>query len=106
MPANLFNIVGLTDEQVLLAARQYGKNRLSYKKDNEFLNAIKRIASDPMIILLLVASFIYFVNGQVGDGFFLVAAIVFIASISFYQYRRSKNALDKLRDFSQPYCKV
>ncbi len=58
------------------------------------------------MILLLVASSIYFISGKIGDGFFLVAAILFQASISLYQDSRSKNALEKLKDLSQPGCKV
>ncbi|TAD81544.1 MAG: cation-translocating P-type ATPase [Bacteroidetes bacterium] len=59
-----------------------------------------------MMILLLVAATIYFMSGKLGDGLFLTAAIVFQTSISLYQYSRSKNALEKLKDFSQPNCKV
>ncbi len=100
------NISGLTDEQVLLARENFGQNKLDYKKESEFIAAIKRIAKDPMVILLLAASSIYFISGKIGDGIFLLFAIVFQTSISLYQYSRSKNALDQLKDFSQPKCKV
>ncbi|MFZ4477738.1 MAG: cation-translocating P-type ATPase, partial [Saprospiraceae bacterium] len=106
MTANNFNILGLTNEQVVLAREQFGENRLDYKKDNGFWDTVKRIAQDPMMILLLVASSIYFISGKMGDGIFLTVAIVFQTSISLYQYSRSKNALEKLKDFSQPNCKV
>lgn len=55
-----------------------------------------------MTILLLVASGIYFVSGKIGDGFFLTSAIVLVAMISLYQDSRSRNALEKLKDFVQP----
>ena len=106
MPAINFDIQGLTDEQVILAREKFGQNKLDYKKDNSFFDTVKRIAIDPMMILLLVASSIYFISGKMGDGIFLTAAIVFQTSISLYQYSRSKNALEKLKDFSQPNCKV
>ena len=106
MPANHFNIIGLTNEQVVFAREKFGQNTLNYKKDNSFLDTVKRIAKDPMMILLLVASSIYFISGKTGDGIFLTVAIVFQTSISLYQYSRSKNALEKLKDFSQPNCKV
>jgi Ca2+-transporting ATPase len=106
MSANNFNIRGLTNEQVTLAREKFGQNKLDYKKENSFLDTVKRIAKDPMMILLLVASSIYFISGKTGDGIFLTAAIIFQASISLYQYSRSKNALEKLKDFSQPNCKV
>ena len=106
MPTADFNLLGLTNEQVVLAREKFGQNKLNYKTENEFLGAIKRIAKDPMMILLLAASSIYFISGKTGDGVFLVIAIVFQTSISLYQYSRSKNALEKLKDFSQPNCRV
>lgn len=106
MPTNHFNSKGLTNDQVQLAREKFGSNTLNFKKENTFLSTLKRIANDPMVILLLVASSIYFISGKIGDGIFLAAAIVFQTSISLYQYSRSKNALEKLKAFSQPTCKV
>lgn len=106
MSENNFNISGLSDEQVILAREKYGPNTLDYKKGNQFLEAVIRIIKEPMMILLLVAAAIYFISGKTGDGIFFVAAIIFQTSISLYQDSRSKNALEKLKDFSQPNCKV
>ncbi|MEP6464656.1 MAG: cation-translocating P-type ATPase [Parafilimonas sp.] len=106
MPANNFDIKGLTDEQVLLARKEFGQNKLQYKEENSFIDVIKDLAKEPMIILLLVASLIYFVSGQTGDGIFLSSAIIVVSVISLFQDSRSRNALQKLKDFSQPNCKV
>jgi P-type Ca2+ transporter type 2C len=106
MAANNFNITGLSDEQVTAARAKFGINKLDYKKQNTFLDAILQMVKEPMMILLLVAAAIYFISGKVGDGIFMVVAILFQASISLYQDSRSKNALEKLKDFSQPKCKV
>lgn len=106
MLANNFNLQGLNTEQVLLAREKFGQNKLDYKKENPFFDLAKRIVKDPMTIMLLVASSIYFISGKTGDGIFLTVAIIFQVSISIFQYSRSKNALQKLKDFSQPNCKV
>src|SRR5450432_2601468 len=106
MPFNNFRIQGLTDKQVLDAREKYGTNRLNYKKENEIRDAIKSVAKEPMVILLLVASLIYFISGDTGDGIFLSSAIVLVSTISLYQDSKSRNALGKLKDFSQPSCKV
>ncbi len=106
MAVNHFNIQGLTDAQVLTSRVKYGYNRLAYKKENGFLDAIKSLAKEPMVILLLVASAIYFISGNTGDGIFLGCAIVLVATISLYQDSRSRNALERLKDFAQPVCKV
>jgi Ca2+-transporting ATPase len=106
MPLNNFGIDGLTKEQVLASRAKYGKNRLVYKKRSRFFEAVKSLAKEPMVILLLITSTIYFVSGSIGDGIFLAAAIVLVAGISLYQDSRSRNALEKLKDFTQPLCKV
>jgi Ca2+-transporting ATPase len=106
MSSNNFNITGLTSEQVKEAREKHGQNKADYKKENVFITAIKSLATEPMIILLLVASCIYFISGKIGDGIFLVSAIIFQSIISLYQVSRSKNALEKLKNFIQPNCKV
>lgn len=90
-----------------MAARStYGANSLSFKRENGFTDALKGLAKEPMVILLLVTSCVYFISGNPGDGIFLASAIVLVAGISLYQDSRSRNALEKLKDFSQPKCKV
>nr|WP_314840461.1 cation-translocating P-type ATPase [uncultured Flavobacterium sp.] len=106
MNSNTFNINGLTDAQVVEAREKYGQNKTVYKKPNMFLNGLIQIVKDPMTILLLVASTIYFVSGKTSDGIFLASAIILIAIISSYQKARSHNALEKLKDFTKPKCKV
>ena len=106
MPINQFNIKGLNSEQVNLSREKFGRNKLDYKQESIFLDVLLRIVKEPMTILLLVASTIYFISGETGNGIFMVVAILFIASISLYQDSRSKNALEKLKDLSQPHCKV
>ncbi|MFQ3213356.1 MAG: Ca2+-transporting ATPase, partial [Marivirga sp.] len=101
-----FDIQGLTKEQVTSARKQFGQNTLNYKKENTVLDALKKLAQEPMIILLLVASLIYFISGQPGDGIFLAAAIIIVSVISLYQDSRSRNALQKLKTLTQPNCKV
>lgn len=90
----------------LVIHRENGKNKLDYKKQHPLLDALKRIFSDPMIILLFIAATIFFVSNQVEDGLFLIVAIVFIMSISLYQFSKSKSALEKLKEFSEPLSKI
>ena len=101
-----FNINGLTNEQVIESRNKYGENSILLKEENHFLKAILKFLKDPMIILLLVASTIYFISDKTADGIFLVSAIVLVSAISSYQNARSKNALAKLKDFTKPKCKV
>ncbi|WP_426430180.1 cation-translocating P-type ATPase [Winogradskyella sp. HB-48] len=103
---NNFDITGLTQNQVLESRKRYGQNSLDFKKDSGFIYVVKNIFKEPMVILLLVTSSIYFITGNIGDGIFLALAIVLVSAISFYQDSRSRNALDKLKVYTQPNCKV
>ncbi|MEI6815245.1 MAG: HAD-IC family P-type ATPase [Bacteroidota bacterium] len=106
MSTENFNIKGLSNEEVLNARAKHGDNSLNYKKENTFLDAVKSLAKEPMVILLLVASTIYFISGNIGDGLFLTSAIVLVSTISLYQDSRSRGALEKLKSFTQASCKV
>jgi Ca2+-transporting ATPase len=106
MTVDQLDIKGLTDNEVILAREKHGRNTLNYKKENSFLDAVKRTIKEPMMILLLVAASIYFISGNIGDGFFLSGAIIFQTAISLFQFSRSKNALEKLKEYSQPTSKV
>ena len=106
MPENKFTTTGLNDNEVKLSRLNHGENNLTYKKENTFLDSIKSLVGEPMVLLLLATSLIYFLSGQVGDAIFLAVAIVLVATISLYQNSRSKNALAKLKEITQPKCKV
>ena len=106
MTTNTFNINGLTNEEVITSRKKHGENTILLKEENHFLKAILKFLKDPMILLLLVASIIYFISGKTSDAIFLASAIVLVSLISSYQNARSRNALAKLKDFTKPNCKV
>jgi P-type Ca2+ transporter type 2C len=97
---------GLCDREVEESRARFGFNKSIEKRKNNALTAVLSLAKEPMFILLLVASAIYFVMGKWDDGIFMVSAIVLVAAISLYQDSRSRMALDALRKLSQPFSKV
>jgi Ca2+-transporting ATPase len=103
MSANNFNIKGLSNSEVIKARKKFGKNNLTYKKENNILDAVKSFISDPMVLMLLTASTIYFISGRIGDAIFLASAIVFEVTISLYQHARSKNICNAN---NKPVCYV
>ena len=107
MSVKNFNIKGLTNQEVLESRNQHGSNAVQFKKPNFLFESLKKFLQDPLIIiLLLVSSSIYFITGETADGIFLLFAILFVSLISLYQDTRSRNALEKLKNFTQPKCKV
>ncbi|MEJ5963297.1 cation-translocating P-type ATPase [Pedobacter immunditicola] len=106
MTVDNFNIKGLTNEQVIQLRSEHGNNTLHQKKENRFADAVKSLAKEPMVLLLLVASTIYFITGNEGDGIFLASAIVLVSVISLYQDSRSRKALANLKEFTQNSARV
>ncbi|MFZ6013858.1 MAG: cation-translocating P-type ATPase [Bacteroidota bacterium] len=102
----LDGIAGLTADEVENARRIAGLNKIDVKKKSPFLQSSIRMLKDPMLILLIVASAIYFITGAYAEGLFMVSAIALISFISMYQESRSKNALEALKAYSQPKATV
>jgi len=106
MSVENFDFPGLTIKEVADSRERFGENRLDFKKVNPILDALKSLIKEPMVILLLVTSSIYFITGNAGDGVFLAAAIVLVSAISLYQDSKSRNAVEKLKKIAEPKCKV
>jgi Ca2+-transporting ATPase len=106
MPIANFNLKGLSDAEVLASRNKYGQNSIDSKRKNHFLEALKGLIKEPMVVLLLVAATLYFFTGHTGEGIFMAVAILLVATISLYQDAKTHNALEKLKELSQPHCKV
>jgi Ca2+-transporting ATPase len=100
-----FDLPGLTEQQVLAARLQYGRNEVVVEK-NSFLKTVVDIVKEPMTLLLLLASCLYFISGETANGIFMTAAILLVMGISLFQQRRSRHALDALKTLTQPIAKV
>lgn len=97
---------GLNSGEVLASRKMYGLNKLYNKRQSRLLGFVKSIFGEPMVLLLLVASGIYFINKEYSDAVFMASSILLIIAISLYQDTRSRNALLKLQEFTQPLCRV
>ncbi len=99
-------IIGLTDQEVIIARKDYGANVQELKKNEGFIAALKDVIAEPMFILLVIASAVYFITGNTSDGIFMASAIVLVSAISIYQDSRSRNAMAALKLLTQPHSKV
>lgn len=100
------NFQGLTEQEVSDSRKKYGSNRIDHQVKSPFIVALKDALKEPMLLLLMAASTIYFLLGELNEGFFLLGAILLVASISLYQDSRSRNALEALKSLTQPLGKV
>lgn len=97
---------GLTNAQVVESRGRFGENKFKTTKESGFWDALKDLVKEPMLILLMGASAIYFVTGSYAEGYFMLGAIVIVSAISLYQDTKSRNALAALKSLTQPRCKV
>lgn len=97
---------GLTNAQVEQSRAQNGSNSLNYQNKNTFLTSVIEMVKEPMFLLLVTATSIYFITGDYGNGVFMAIAIALVSTISLYQESKSRNAIEALEKLSQPKSKV
>lgn len=100
------SLQGLSTDEVIQSRKKNGVNSLEHQDKNLFLVSLFEMVKEPMFLLLLLATSIYFITGDYGDGIFMVVAIILISTISLYQESRSRNAIELLKKLSQPKSKV
>ncbi len=100
------NIRGLNETEVKASRTKYGINGITQKDENPIFEALKSLAKEPMVIILLIAASIYFISGNSADGIFLAFSVILVAGISLYQDSKSRSAIKALETFIKPFCKV
>ncbi len=106
MQNNPHPFTGLLDAEVAASRKLNGTNALEKKTNYAWLNTLKETVSEPMFILLVACSVIYFSLGELSEGFFMLGAIILVSAISFYQESKSKQALEALKAYTEPSATV
>ena len=100
------HIKGLSIDQVVESRTVNGSNSLDHQDKNNFLTSLIEMVKEPMFLLLITATGIYFITGDYGNGIFMAVAILLVSAISLYQESKSRNAIESLKKLSQPKSKV
>ena len=100
------NIIGLTDTEVTVSRAQFGNNEQVQKQQYKWWLALLDLFKEPMLLLLIAVAIIYFILGENSEAFFMLAAIVAVSGISFYQDNRSRKALEALEKLNEPWSTV
>ncbi len=99
-------ISGLAEKDVHALQLQYGKNIFNYEKPRQLYQVFIEVIKEPMFLLLLLACIVYFMLGQITEGFMMLAATCIVSTISLYQDIRSTKALEALKQFTEPMVTV
>ena len=100
------NIIGLTDTEIIASRAQFGNNEQVQKQQYKWWVALLDLFKEPMLLLLIAVAIIYFILGENSEAFFMLAAIVAVSGISFYQDNRSRKALEALEKLNEPWSTV
>jgi Ca2+-transporting ATPase len=97
---------GLTDSALTQSRKQYGYNQATQVKQEAWYTLLLDILKEPMLLLLMAVSVIYFIVGEYAEAIFMLCAIIVVSGISFYQDNRSKKALEALEKLNEPLSNV
>lgn len=97
---------GLTELEVRSRKEHFGSNLLPTDQKKSFSQMLLKTLREPMLILLLIASTLYFFLGDWQEAIMLSLSVFFVIGLSFYQQQRSTRALESLKNLSSPRALV
>lgn len=97
---------GLRSQEANNKLSEYGKNALEEEKGRSYFAKLMDQFKDPMIIILLAASIVSAIVGQIEDSIIIVAIIVIMALLSLYQEGKAEESIKALQKMASPHAKV
>jgi Ca2+-transporting ATPase len=97
---------GLTEAEAADRLRAHGPNELPAARPRSLVRIAADVLSEPMLLLLVAAAFIYLLLGDLKGALALVAAVALVLGITLYQEQRTERTLHALRDLSSPRALV
>lgn len=97
---------GLNEEQVLQNRKKYGSNEIEKKEKQLLIFKIIDIIAEPTLILLILATTVYFMLGEYADGIIMLISVVVTCAIDVFQELKTDKALEELNKISELEVKV
>ncbi|MES2342497.1 MAG: cation-translocating P-type ATPase [Pseudomonadota bacterium] len=97
---------GLDEAEAARRLVQFGPNELYRAKGRGLLTILLGALREPMFLLLLGASVLYLVLGDLGEGLFLTGGACIAIGLVIFQEARSERALAALRELAEPEARV
>ncbi len=100
------NVNGLSKDDAQARLNKNGKNVLISKKKVSIFKMILEQLTDKMIIILLIASFLSFILGEVAEGIVILIITFINTFISVFQEKKAAEAVEKLKSMNAPSATV
>lgn len=97
---------GLSGKEAMTRLASEGYNELPSAKPRSLWAIAWEVLREPMFLLLMGASAIYLVLGDIREALILFASVFVVMGITFYQERKTERALEALRELSSPRAQV
>ena len=97
---------GLAPEEVARRAARYGANELEPPPRTSLRGLVLEAATEPFIVLLIVAGVLAIILGEVRDGLLILLALIPIVGADVVTEYRGERALEALRAASAPTARV
>jgi Ca2+-transporting ATPase len=101
-----FKAQGLSTKEAHRKIKEFGFNELSPVQSKNILHIFQEVVKEPMFIFLISSGVLYMILGDYTEGMLLLGSILLIVFITFYQYRKTQNALNALKQMSAPRALV
>jgi Ca2+-transporting ATPase len=97
---------GLTAAEAARRLREEGPNTIPTAKGPGLARLALEVLREPMLLLLLGASTVYLLIGDLTEALILAASMLVVIGISIGQRAKTERALEALRDLSSPRARV
>ena len=97
---------GLNEKEVTKRLEKYGFNEIEAKKPKTILEMVIDGLKDKMILILLLASILSFILGELAEGVVILTIIFINSLISIIQEKKAMNAIIALRNMNAPHTTV
>jgi Ca2+-transporting ATPase len=97
---------GLDEAQAAWRLERFGPNEVGKAHGRSTLAIALGAVREPMVLLMLAATALYFVLGDRNEGFLLAFASLVSVALTVSQEARSERALKALRAMAQPFANV
>jgi len=103
---DLESITGLSDEEAAIRLKTDGFNEIAGSTRSSILGIISEVVREPMFLLLVASGLLYFLLGDITEGFMLLGFVFVIIGITVYQEQKTERALESLKNLSSPRALV
>ena len=97
---------GLSREEVNKRLAKYGPNELKEKEGEGFLAKILHQFTDFLVLILIGASIVSILVGEVKDSIVIIAIVIINATLGIIQEGRAEKALEALKKMASPNAKI